>query len=100
MTDPFAYEFEPIGGLQLRQRHPGGRIGGRHLQRLVVEQRRHANTSWIRVPCRGQTLYYVGVKSETALAGEYGFLPVFSQQPFSQTTETASKLSTACCCPP
>ncbi len=33
---------------------------------------------------QGQT-YYVGVKSETALAGEYGFLPVFSQQPFSQT---------------
>jgi subtilisin-like proprotein convertase family protein len=30
-------------------------------------------------------VYYVGVKSETALAGEYGFLPVFSQLPFSTT---------------
>ena len=29
-------------------------------------------------------VYYVGVKSETAEAAEYGFLPVFSQQPFSQ----------------
>ncbi|MDD5139466.1 MAG: S8 family serine peptidase [Verrucomicrobiales bacterium] len=29
--------------------------------------------------------YYVGVKSETAIAAEYGFLPVFSQQPFSQS---------------
>jgi choice-of-anchor C domain-containing protein len=29
-------------------------------------------------------VYYVGVKSETAVAAEYGFLPVFSQQPFSQ----------------
>ena len=29
-------------------------------------------------------VYYVGVKSETAIASEYGFLPVFSQQPFSQ----------------
>jgi len=28
-------------------------------------------------------LYYIGVKSETADAAEYGFLPVFSQQPFS-----------------
>jgi subtilisin-like proprotein convertase family protein len=28
--------------------------------------------------------YYVGVKSETSEAAEYGFLPVFSQQPFSQ----------------
>ncbi len=28
-------------------------------------------------------IYYVGVKSETAEAAEYGFLPVFSQQPFS-----------------
>ena len=32
----------------------------------------------------GET-YYVGVKSETAVAAEYGFLPVFSQQPFSTT---------------
>jgi subtilisin-like proprotein convertase family protein len=30
-------------------------------------------------------VYYVGIKSETAIAGEFGFLPVFSQQPFSQT---------------
>jgi alpha-tubulin suppressor-like RCC1 family protein/subtilisin-like proprotein convertase family protein len=29
--------------------------------------------------------YYVGVKSETAIASEFGFLPVFSQQPFSQS---------------
>jgi subtilisin-like proprotein convertase family protein len=28
-------------------------------------------------------VYYVAVKSETADAAEYGFLPVFSQQPFS-----------------
>ncbi|MEI9863676.1 MAG: hypothetical protein WDN00_03785 [Limisphaerales bacterium] len=32
----------------------------------------------------GQT-YYIGIKSETAEAVEYGFLPVFSQLPFSQT---------------
>lgn len=32
----------------------------------------------------GGQVYYVGVKSETADAAEYGFLPVFSQQPFSQ----------------
>jgi subtilisin-like proprotein convertase family protein len=32
----------------------------------------------------GQT-YYIGIKSETAVAAEYGFLPVFSQQPFSTT---------------
>jgi subtilisin-like proprotein convertase family protein len=41
-------------------------------------------------------VYYVGVKSETAVAGEYGFLPVFSQQPFSQQnpngTETVNGL--------
>jgi subtilisin-like proprotein convertase family protein len=41
-------------------------------------------------------VYYVGVKSETAIAGEYGFLPVFSQQPFSQQnpngTETVNGL--------
>jgi len=30
-------------------------------------------------------IYYIGVKSETAIASEFGFLPVFSQQPFSQT---------------
>jgi subtilisin-like proprotein convertase family protein len=30
-------------------------------------------------------IYYIGVKSETAVAAEYGFLPVFSQQPFSTT---------------
>ena len=29
-------------------------------------------------------VYYVGVKSETAVAAEYGFLPVFSQAPFSE----------------
>ena len=28
--------------------------------------------------------YYIGVKSETQEAANYGFLPVFSQQPFSQ----------------
>ena len=44
----------------------------------------------------GQTTYYVGIKSETAIAAEYGFLPVFSQQPFSQQnpdgTETVNGL--------
>ncbi len=33
---------------------------------------------------RGAQTYYVGVKSETADAVEYGFLPVFSEQPFSE----------------
>jgi subtilisin-like proprotein convertase family protein len=41
-------------------------------------------------------VYYVGVKSETAVAGEFGFLPVFSQQPFSTQnpngTETVNGL--------
>jgi subtilisin-like proprotein convertase family protein len=30
-------------------------------------------------------VYYVGVKSEDQMASEYGFLPVFSSLPFSQT---------------
>ena len=36
-------------------------------------------------------VYYIGVQSEDQAAGEYGFLPVFSQQPFSQMNPDGSQ---------
>ena len=40
-------------------------------------------------------VYYVGVYSEDQEASEYGFIPIFTDIPFSQPGRTAARSSTA-----
>src|SRR5665213_2445042 len=85
-TSPSLTNLDPtvisncINGVQQVGETVGGIFNGASLGRGGTEFVLDTNS----FPVPGE-VYYVGVKSEDQQAAEYGFLPVFSQLPFSQS---------------